>query len=256
MLTLQRASAGSGKTYTLAKKFIWYLITTPDGQGGFRLRHPRELPESLRAILAVTFTNKATNEMKNRIIKRLSDLSKATSADGADYMKEFCRQLDVSPKEIAEVCREALRVSLNNYSDFNISTIDSFFQRVLRTFAYETDLGDNYQLELDNDYVATVGVDSTLESFDASDKDNKETRFWLEYIVRERFLKQNNPNWNPFVKTGKARSLYSELYKAVKCLDKESFKEIKAELDIYLADATGLRDFFFRMEKEYNKRID
>ncbi|MDE6299855.1 MAG: UvrD-helicase domain-containing protein, partial [Muribaculaceae bacterium] len=64
MLQLQRASAGSGKTYTLAKKYIWFLITVSRPDGKRRLRNPREIADELPRILAITFTNKATNEMK------------------------------------------------------------------------------------------------------------------------------------------------------------------------------------------------
>ena len=74
MLQLQRASAGSGKTYLLAKKFIEYFISRRDENGRRRLRRPRELRDSLQHILAITFTNKATNEMKLRIVDKLDAL--------------------------------------------------------------------------------------------------------------------------------------------------------------------------------------
>jgi len=75
MLDLHRASAGSGKTYTLAKKYIWYLITVSVEGSPRRLRTDAELAESARHILAVTFTNKATGEMQQRIVDKLFELA-------------------------------------------------------------------------------------------------------------------------------------------------------------------------------------
>lgn len=100
-LELQRASAGSGKTFTLAKKFIWYFITIVDEDGRIRLRTRPELNDSLRHILAVTFTNKATNEMRQRIIKRLDSLANPGDKTlpgykAPDYLEEFSRNLGVA----------------------------------------------------------------------------------------------------------------------------------------------------------------
>ena len=128
-LVIYKASAGSGKTFTLAVEYISLLISNPD---------------SYRNILAVTFTNKATNEMRQRIIKRLDSLANPGDKTlpgykAPDYLEEFSRNLGVAEEEVSKTCREALRVLLGNYSDFNVATIDSFFQRVLHTLAYETD---------------------------------------------------------------------------------------------------------------------
>ena len=71
LLELHRASAGSGKTYTLAKKYLWYYLTVKDEDGPRRLRSAAELRDSLGHILAVTFTNKATNEMQQRLRSRI-----------------------------------------------------------------------------------------------------------------------------------------------------------------------------------------
>lgn len=263
MLQLQRASAGSGKTYTLAKKYIWYLITTDTPDGHRRLRDSGSLAESLRSILAVTFTNKATNEMKQRIIARLSDIALASEADkdpsllkSTPYLEEFMTRLGVTAAEISTACSDALRIVLNRYSDFNISTIDSFFQRVLRTFAYETDLNDNYQVELDNDYVASVGLDTTLEQIDSSDNANPEVLFWIRTIINEQYLDEGKANWNPFARSSARYSLNANLMDSLKCLDKEDFKEIKAELDAYLEENPNLRDIYIKARQEYMRYVD
>ena len=169
MLELQRASAGSGKTYALAKKFIWYYITIPEEGAGRRLRTDAELSESLSHILAVTFTNKATNEMQQRIVEKLYALG-YPEANGKkpDYMQDFLDDLQqydpgVSEERISAVCRRAVGIMLNNYSDFHVSTIDSFFQQVLRTFAYESDLSNSYRIEIDADVLSRMAIDGLLE---------------------------------------------------------------------------------------------
>ena len=179
MLDLHRASAGSGKTYTLAKKYIWYLITISPEGAPRRLRTDAELADSAHHILAVTFTNKATNEMQLRIVDKLFELatrapewkkdrSGVSRIVAPDYMGDFTTALHEGPERVAAVCRKALSILLENYSDFKVSTIDSFFQLVLRTFAYESELNDTYQVELDSEFLSQVGVDGTLEEIDAN----------------------------------------------------------------------------------------
>ena len=123
MLELYRASAGSGKTYTLAKKYIWYFLTiTPEGEAT-RLRTDSELTDSARHILAVTFTNKATNEMQQRIVEALYDLATIKTrekilADGTavkilpDYMEEFCDSLNIEQRELAHTAATGLSILL------------------------------------------------------------------------------------------------------------------------------------------------
>ena len=100
MLDLYRASAGSGKTYTLTRQFIWYYLTITDEHKNSRLRTDAELADSARHILAVTFTNKATNEMQMRIVDSLNALAYSPVEFDRDrricspvYMKEFTESL-------------------------------------------------------------------------------------------------------------------------------------------------------------------
>ena len=121
MLQLQRASAGSGKTYTLAKKFIEYYISQPDETGRRRLRPERALRESLQHILAITFTNKATNEMKLRIVDKLNAIATWTPdipIKKVDYLKDFIEEFGCTPEEISTLCRHALKVLLKDYGYF------------------------------------------------------------------------------------------------------------------------------------------
>ena len=100
MLTRQLASAGSGKTYTLARQYIRFLISIQEENKPRRLRKKRELAEAASHILAITFTNKATSEMKDRIVAKLAALADPSTAPSADYMKEFTAELHVSADKI------------------------------------------------------------------------------------------------------------------------------------------------------------
>lgn len=135
-LTIYKSSAGSGKTYTLVKEYVTLLI-----------RRPNEF----RNILAITFTNKATDEMKGRIIEALALL-----ANGE--MESLAKQLaienpEIKAKYIPERAKTALQNILHSYSEFSVSTIDSFFQRILRVFAKELKLPLRYEVEMDRAFV-------------------------------------------------------------------------------------------------------
>ena len=238
MLQIQRASAGSGKTYTLAKEFILHLLASKDEDGKWHLRSFKEIDETLGKILAITFTNKATNEMKERIVAKLAELGKASSSDltpeeilGIDYLSDFQKIIGVSYNSIARNAEYALKVILDNYSRFHISTIDSFFQEILRTFAYEVNLNDSYQLEIDSDNISTAALDSTLYDFMRQDATNHNLKFWLKVLMQREA--QKSSRWNVFSKSKK--SVYAEIKKALRQLDNESFKFYKDELADYFS---------------------
>lgn len=241
MLQLQRASAGSGKTFTLAKKYIWYLIAIKDKEKGdaWRLRTNPEINDGLKRILAITFTNKATNQMKQRIVQKLADLARADSPrqltdeemGKIDYLRDFTRDLGVAPRSVGRAAKTALSVLLNDYSDFKVSTIDSFFQTVLRTFAYESNLNDAYQVEIDNDFIAAAAVNATLNEIDASEYDSIPS-FWLHRLMAEE-TEKGTKNWNVFQKSTSDSSIYTRLLDSVKRLESEDFKSVREKLDEY-----------------------
>lgn len=266
MLELQRASAGSGKTYALARKFIWYFITireSDDPGSPRRLRTFAELTDSLSHILAVTFTNKATAEMQQRIVEKLYALGYPPSDKEPDYMKDFLHDLrendpDISAGKISEVCRKAVNILLNHYSDFHVSTIDSFFQQVLRTFAYESDLNDSYRIELDSKYLSTVAIDALLEDIN-SGREGREATYWVAHLTEK--ASREEKKWNPFAKRNSGDNPYSFLISSVRRLENEEFKKKRGEIDSYFAgepDLTGiyeeLRDLYEpRVENAYNE---
>ncbi len=255
MLQLQRASAGSGKTYTLAKKFIEYYISYPIGNGLRRLRPVKELRESLQSILAITFTNKATNEMKLRIVAKLNALANWTPdipIENTDYLKDFIKEFECSGQEIAAHCRYALTVLLTDYSDFKVSTIDSFFQGVLRTFAYEADLDDTYQIELDSNYVTQMGLDTTLDEIDTAEKSTQGTA-WIGSMMENKA--SAGKGWNIFQRNENKHSVYGEILNASRNLAKEDFKGIRTELDEYFEQHPDFYSIYHQLCKIYEKDI-
>jgi ATP-dependent helicase/nuclease subunit A len=132
-LFIYQSSAGSGKTYKLAKEYIKLAF---------------KYPGAFKNILAITFTNKATEEMKNRVLKFLADLSIEKDNDlKSQLINEGVKG------DIKELARLTLRNILHNYSDFSISTIDSFFNKVLRSFSKELRMQIGYEIEMDQDEV-------------------------------------------------------------------------------------------------------
>lgn len=264
MLDLHRASAGSGKTYALARKYIWFLITISQEGEPRRLRTDAELADSARHILAVTFTNKATNEMQQRIVDKLFSLGNSPVEYGRDaqgnpqiskpdYMREFAGTLGVDPKRVAAVCRKALSLLLENYSDFKVSTIDSFFQLVLRTFAYESDLNDAYQVELDSEFLSQVGVDGTLEEIDANEGD-RATPYWIR-----RLMERGEKRWNIFSREKSTMpgvsNPYTEFVKSVQRLDNEEYKLIRDEMEDYFSSSPDFISLYEGLACKYEKPV-
>ncbi len=146
--TVYRSSAGSGKTYTLVREYLKISIADPDG---------------FRSILAVTFTNKAANEMKERVITYLKEISGFENNSGKASVKNMLPQLrkdlGLPDEEIALRAERVLRNILHNYSDFAVSTIDSFMHRIIRTFAYDLHIAQDFNVEMDADELISKAVD-------------------------------------------------------------------------------------------------
>ena len=249
LLELHRASAGSGKTYTLAKKYLWYYLTVKEENAPRRLRTVPEIYDSLGHILAVTFTNKATNEMQQRIVEKLDALAFPPEGKSPDYMDDFCRELDVTPGELSRICRRALYILLENYSEFQVSTIDSFFQLVLRTFAYETDLNDSYAIELDSEYLAKVGIDATLNDIEER-KASESVMRWINILMDRG--RESGEKWNIFQKKEDNRSIYYRFMKSVGKLENEDFKLIRDSLEEYFDRTPDLPEIYDDLDAKYN----
>ena len=152
-LTVYKASAGSGKTFTLAVEYIKLLINNP---------------QSYRNILAVTFTNKATEEMKMRILSQLYGIWKQLP-DSRDYLKKIIDETALSEKDVSQRAGIALNLLLHNYNYFRVETIDTFFQSVLRNLARELDLTANLRIGLNDVQVEEQAVDRLIDSLTHQD---------------------------------------------------------------------------------------
>ena len=154
MLQLMKASAGSGKTYSLARQYISLLLKSGDK---YAYRH----------ILAVTFTNKATDEMRNRILKELYVM--ASKPSESDYRDYFIPSLFSSEDKMQAKAKRVLQDILHDYSAFAVSTIDRFFQHTLKAFSREIGQFASYQVELDKDSLVAESVDRILDSLTEQD---------------------------------------------------------------------------------------
>ena len=245
MLDLQKASAGSGKTYTLARKFLEYMLVTGNPP---RLRRGKELEDALRHILAITFTNKATAEMKDRIVTRLADLANPVLDPAkTTYMADFEKLTGQSADEIRAAAKDALFILLNNYSDFQVSTIDAFFQTILRTFAYEIGMNDSYDLELDSDFISRAAVDATLTDINSANPD-KAVAEWVKAMMN-RSATDSTKGWNMFAKSASG-GLYKDIVSAVSKMASEQFKKVRQELEQFYAEHPNSLDDFQRVDKE------
>ena len=168
-ILLRGASAGSGKTHFLAKTYIRLLLERcfdPEHPDVYQYRH----------VLAVTFTNKATSEMKERILHELNILSHTPVK--SDYYKDFIQYFGCTDEALQKASGEILFHLLHEYGAFSVSTIDSFFQLVLRSFSHEIGYYSSYQVELDRGALIEECVDRILDALDEG-KDNEELLQWL-----------------------------------------------------------------------------
>ncbi|UTW65689.1 UvrD-helicase domain-containing protein [bacterium SCSIO 12643] len=148
-----KSSAGSGKTFTLVKEYLKIALGSDD-------------PKVFARILAITFTNKAANEMTDRILETLEEMggvSQQVQKRTLDLMQILIRELDVSEEVLKKRARNTLKKIVHNYSDFSVGTIDSFVHKIIRSFAQEMGLNQQFDVELNTDSVLHRAVDMMLE---------------------------------------------------------------------------------------------
>ena len=202
-LTVYSASAGSGKTFTLSAEYISKLISGD--------------PDAANHILAVTFTNKATTEMKTRILQNLYDI--AYISDSADKNKQaFFEKVKslagsgkgVSDSVIRRRARAALSYILHNYERFSVQTIDAFLQSTLQYVARELGQTANYAVDIDDKRVIAQAVDNLLQSINEQ-KAERDVKEGVEEMMREKMA--DNKDWNVTRDLNEfARNLNKEVY--------------------------------------------
>ena len=164
MLTVYKASAGSGKTFQLVVEYLKIILSNP-----YNYKH----------ILAVTFTNKATNEMKSRILEQLHLL--AIEKD-SPYIEPLQKDNNYTEQFIRQRAKEVLKNILHDYNRFSINTIDSFTQKVIKAFNRELGISPNFTVELDNDILLQEASDRLL----ARINDDKDLLKWLREFSKEK----------------------------------------------------------------------
>lgn len=219
---IYRSSAGSGKTRVLAREYIQLALRYPD---------------YFKYILAMTFTNKSTQEMKDRILHYLHDFANDKSQDLAAEIIEQLEQggFKLPPAELKRKSAEILSLLLHRYSEFSISTIDAFFQRVIRSFTRETGLLGNFRLEVENDLVLEEVVNLLMDELSHDDQ----LRKWVLDFSEEKL--EEGENWD-------IRKLLLDFASLIK---DESFKKIEEEVLRVTAD----KDFFKSFRKKLNDSI-
>ncbi|GAB3652680.1 UvrD-helicase domain-containing protein [Echinicola sediminis] len=146
--TIYKSSAGSGKTYTLTLEYLKLALASAT---------------AFKSILAVTFTNKATQEMKGRILEVLARLKERV--DPEEFLdQELMKHLDMDEKALSKQAERVLTAILHDYANFSVSTIDSFFQKVVRAFAREIDLQAKFDIALDQGAVLEKVVDRVVQN--------------------------------------------------------------------------------------------
>ncbi len=201
-LTIYRSSAGSGKTYTLTREYLLLALAERD-------------QFAYRRILAVTFTNKAMKEMKDRIIAKLDQFSRGDLDDS--MAQELIQLLGWDTQLFQERCSALLSEVLHHYSHFAITTIDAFFQQIIRSFARELHIAGGYRLELEQDLVYREVIRDLMEEVDS----NKHVRGWLADFSFSKL--DNNSGWE----------VERELLSFLKELDQESFRSIEEKIRKY-----------------------
>ena len=219
-LKVIKASAGSGKTYQLALEYIKQLLFAPGTGGKLQPRRDLKAPggkavNAHRKILAITFTKKATGEMKDRIIQELHMLSRPGGK--SKYLNEYKAQSGLNEDQVRLLARLALQELLFDYSNFNVSTIDSFFQGILRNFARELDRDFSYELELEEDYAMRVAVHNFLLSLGRHGKVTKMEQWVKQYQWEMAHSEPDKARWKFFDDGGDlfdfARKMTSETFR-------------------------------------------
>lgn len=174
-----KSSAGSGKTYTLMLEYL-----------SMALRYPK----AFNRILAITFTNKAANEIKDRILKNLKLLAlmKADSipAQHAGLVEQLSKRTGLSHDDLFKNAGLVLQAILHNYSDFAVSTIDSFMHKVIRSIAFDLKLSVNFEVELDTGALIDAAVDELIAKVGKVD----DLTQILEYYVVQKA--EEDENWD------------------------------------------------------------
>ena len=175
---IYNASAGSGKTFNLVKEYLILLLNAKND-------------DTYKNILAITFTNKAVNEMKSRIVNTLIEFSdKGAINKDSKILQEILKETRLSIDNIHSKSNQILKHLLKNYAAFEISTIDKFTQRIVRSFSYELNIDAKYEVEIDEDEILNKAVDQLISK---AGEDDQLTKVYVDYAFEKA---DDNKNWD------------------------------------------------------------
>jgi len=247
MLKIHKASAGSGKTFALTREYL-KLLLGEKRDGRYRLRplsaYGYMKPKAHGQILAVTFTNKATEEMTTRIIGELAAL--AGEGEASAYLHDFMREFGTDEATLRKHASRALADLLYNFSWFNVSTIDSFFQRVLNTFTRELELPPGRNVEVDEKYPIAVAVGKMLMSVNrrgsGESDDDRRHRLYLEEWLRQYMLSMVSEG-KGFNLLSRTSSVNAGMIADMGLFFNEKYKLNRRAIDEYLSDTSRIVRF-------------
>ncbi|MDR3235994.1 MAG: UvrD-helicase domain-containing protein [Prevotellaceae bacterium] len=224
-LNIYKASAGSGKTYTITNEYLRWLLPVAKFN-----------PSAFRSVLAVTFTNKATGEMKRRIVEALNDVAENKHKQA---VTSLCETLRMTPEELTKSAKALRTAILHDYSHFAVSTIDKFFQKIIRAFMHEADLSPEYTVELDTERLLDESVERLLQE----SLQDELLSAWLHLFVEER------------MEDGKHWDIRNELKERGKEVFKKDFDKKSADknfLNGYVNELKKITDEFENEMKKYS----
>ena len=227
-LHIIKASAGSGKTHRLTGEYLHLLFSQPNNH---------------RHILAVTFTNKATDEMKSRIVDELHRLA---SGKDSDYLIELMDSFSLNESAVRSMAKRILETILHDYSAFSISTIDKFFQQTMRAFTREMGLAGGYNIEVDHSSLLMETVDRMLSELDKPE--NKMLSEWLLQFMKDNI--EDGKNWKIDREVMElSKQLFNETYKSFTSEEQAIFqsKELLSEYKKILTRI--IRDYESELKK-------
>ena len=176
--SIYNASAGSGKTYTLSKEYIKILLQSPAN-------------DAYRKILAITFTNKAVEEMKSRIIFYLLEFSKDTTSEKAsDLLKEIVKETSLSIATIKDKSKVIIKSIIHNYTAFDISTIDRFTLKIIKSFSNELNIPLDFDISLETDLLMQEAIETVISK---AGEDEELTKLLLDF---SRNKTDDDKNWD------------------------------------------------------------
>lgn len=238
MFHVYTSSAGSGKTYTLTKEYLKLALGDHASENGFN-------PTYFRKILAITFTKDAAQEMKARVLGKLLAFSKN---EDKDLQEKIASEIHISTDELRKRAKKTFEQIIYKYSDFSISTIDSFTNRIVSAFTQELNVPLNYELDMDTDSLTNNAADELIAK--VGQEEHKEiTDFLLNFLIDEL---ENGVNWRDLRKnlSDFTKQLYNEKSRPI------ARKLAKMNLKTYTEIINQLQQVIYDFEEPLKQTAD